>query len=174
MVILPPDLHYSFTFPPLTLLLRLILIWWKFPGRPYLPVTSCPILSLLSYHTTGTTTRALTKRGGRKRYLNGKSDRKDAKVGGTGWEENRSEEVLRCTNWSSNNDWPPLGLSIHPDKMSGPLLLQTAMGGWLALPGKGRLWCAIESRLKASPPQCPLFRSFPSHVLSLIHWILAN
>ena len=64
---------------------------------------------------------------------------------------------------------PPLGLSIHPDKMSGPLLPQTAMGGWLALPGKESLWCAIESRLKASPHQCPLFRSFPSHVLSLIH-----
>ena len=66
--------------------------------------------------------------------------------------------------FENNRDpWrPPPRLSIHPDKMSGPLLPQTAMGGWLALPGKGSLWCAIESRLKASPPQCPLFRSFPS------------
>ena len=133
-------------------------------------MTSCPILSLFSYHTTGTTTRALTKRGGRKRYLNGKSDRKDAKVGGIGWEENRCEEILRCTNWSSNNDWPPLGLSIHPDKMSGPLLPDC--NGWLACLAWERApvvrnWKPLESipapvsSLSLFPLTCPL-----SHTLN--------
>ena len=149
------------------ILLRLLLIWWKFPGRPYLPVASCPILSLLSYHTTGTTTRALTKRGGRKRYLNGKSDRKDAKVGGTGWEENRSEEILRCTDWSSN-DWPP---SVSPS-------IQTkCLGRWyhrlqwvVGLPclGKGACGAQLKAAWKHPLPSVLSFALSP-HVLALIH-----
>ena len=144
-------------------------------------MTSCPILSLLSYHTTGTTTRALTKRGGRKRYLNGKSDRKDAKVGGIGWEENRSEEVLRCTNWSSNNDWPPLGLSG-----AGAPSIQTKCLGrcyhrlqWVVgLPclGKGACGAQLKAAWKHPRPSVLSFALSP-HMSSLSYtesWPTSN
>ena len=134
-------------------------------------MTGCPILLLLSCHTTGTTTRALTKRGGRKRYLNGKSDRKDAKVGGIGWEENRSEEILRCTNWSSNNDWPH-PRSLHPSRQNVWAAATTDCNGWLACLAWEREpvvrnWKRLESipapvsSLSLFPLTCPL-----SHTLN--------
>ena len=171
VVIFPPDLHDSFTFP-----LNIV--------ETYSHLVEISRTALLA---SDKLSHSLTFILSYNRNNNESSHKKRRKEEIFKWKvrpegcEGRMYRMRGESKWGNiamhrlKQQWlAPLRVSIHPDKMSGPLLPQTAMGGWLALPGKGSLWCAIESRLKASPPQCPLFRSFPSYVLSLIHWILAN